>query len=73
MFLTDHGGIKNGHGGVTTSEMIVPWGVSGSGIIHGFRIKEPNNTINTAAVILNVFKCKIPLVWTSELPKSIYK
>ncbi len=26
MFLTDHGGIEYGHGGVSTNEMIVPWG-----------------------------------------------
>ena len=29
MFLSDHGGINNGHGGVTTNEMIVPWGITG--------------------------------------------
>lgn len=32
MFLSDHGGIHYGHGGVTTDEMIVPWGITGPGI-----------------------------------------
>lgn len=32
MFLTDHGGIEYGHGGVSTDEMIVPWGITGPGI-----------------------------------------
>ena len=31
MFLTDHGGIEYGHGGVSTNEMIVPFGDHRSG------------------------------------------
>ena len=37
MFLTDHGGIEYGHGGVNTDEMIVPWGITGPGIKRGSR------------------------------------
>lgn len=48
MFLTDHGGIEYGHGGVSTNEMIVPWGITGPGIKKGFKITEANNTVNTA-------------------------
>lgn len=73
MFLTDHGGIKNGHGGVTVDEMIVPWGITGPKIKKGFVIEEPNNTVNTASVILHLFKVKQPLPWTGEVPKSIFK
>ena len=29
LFLTDHGGIKKSHGGVTPNEMIVPWSING--------------------------------------------
>lgn len=73
MFLSDHGGINNGHGGVTTNEMIVPWGITGPKIKKGFKIKEPNNTVNTASVILRLFKIKQPLSWTGEVPESIFK
>ena len=73
MFLTDHGGIGNGHGGVSTDEMIVPWGITGPGIVKGLKITEPNNTVNTAAVILHLFKVKQPLSWVGEIPKSIFK
>lgn len=73
MFLTDHGGIEYGHGGVSTDEMIVPWGISGPGIKKGFKITEANNTVNTAATILHLFKIKQPLAWTGEVPKSIFK
>lgn len=73
MFLSDHGGINNGHGGVTTNEMIVPWGITGPKIKKGFKIKEPNNTVNTASIILRLFKIKQPLSWTGEVPESIFK
>lgn len=73
MFLTDHGGIGYGHGGVSTDEMIVPWGITGPGIVKGLKITEPNNTVNTAAVILHLFKVKQPLSWVGEIPKSIFK
>ncbi|NCC09150.1 MAG: nucleotide pyrophosphatase [Bacteroidia bacterium] len=73
MFLSDHGGVKYGHGGMSASEMIVPWGISGPGIKKGFEISEPNNTVNTSAVILQLFKVKQPLPWVSEVPHSIFK
>ena len=73
MFLTDHGGINHGHGGVSTDEMIVPWGITGPGIKKGFKITEANNTVNTAATILHLFKVKQPLSWTGEVIESIIK
>lgn len=73
MFLSDHGGIDYGHGGVTVNEMIVPWGITGPGIKKSFKMEEPNNTVNTAAVILQLFKVDRPLSWTGEVPKSIFK
>lgn len=73
MFLTDHGGIEYGHGGVSTDEMIVPWGITGPGIKKGFKMTEANNTVNTAATILHLFKVKQPVAWTGEVPKSIFK
>lgn len=73
MFLSDHGGINHGHGGVSVEEMIVPWGIVGQGIKKGFKMREPNNTVNTAAVILYLFGVKSPLCWVGEVPKSIFK
>ena len=46
MFLSDHGGIEYGHGGVSTDEMIVPWGITGPRIAKGIKMKEANNTVN---------------------------
>lgn len=72
MFLTDHGGIGHGHGGFTTTEMEVPWVIAGPGIKKGYRLTEPNNTVNTAATILYLFDCTQPLSWTGEIPMSIF-
>ena len=72
LFITDHGGIGNGHGGLTPVEMTVPWVISGPGIRKGFTIKEPNNTVNTASTVLELFGVEQPLCWTGEVPLSIF-
>lgn len=41
MFLTDHGGIEYGHGGVSTNEMIVPWGIPVPEYAKGSRSRNP--------------------------------
>lgn len=73
MFITDHGGVNYGHGGMSPNEMIVPWGIVGPGIRKDFEITEPNNTVNTAPVILALFGVETPLYWTGEIPTSIFK
>lgn len=71
MFLTDHGGIEYGHGGLSVDEMIVPWGITGPKIKKRVKMEEPNNTVNTASVILHLFRVEQPAGWTGEVPKSI--
>lgn len=71
MFITDHGGTGYGHGGMSPEEMIVPWGIAGPGIARRHTITEPNNTVNTASVILAMFGVEQPLCWTGEIPQSI--
>ena len=73
LFLRYHGGIEYGHGVVSTNEMIVPWGITGPGIRKGFKITDPNNTVNTAATILRLFDVEKPLPWTGEVLSSIFK
>lgn len=73
MFISDHGGINHGYGGMSPQEMIVPWGITGPGIKKGFTIEEPNNTVNTAAVVAALFGVEKPLCWTGEIPESIFK
>ncbi len=74
MFLSDHGGIgTKGHGGISITEMEVPWSITGPGIKTGAGLIEPNNTVNTASVIAHLFGCEIPLAWTGKVPFSIFR
>lgn len=73
LFTSDHGGVGNGHGGVSPEEMIVPWVWTGPGIKKGFTIEEPNNTVNTASTVLHLFGVEQPACWTGEVPMSIYE
>ena len=71
LFLTDHGGIGKGHGGTSAAEMIVPWGISGPGIKRNFLISEPNNTTNTAPMLLHLFGGKPLPEWTGKVIESV--
>lgn len=73
MFITDHGGINYGHGGMTPDEMIVPWGIKGKGIRSNFVIEDANNTVNTAPTVLYLFGVDRPSFWTGEVAQSIFK
>lgn len=73
MFLSDHGGIEYGHGGVTVDEMLVPWGITGPAIKKNNILDTPNNTVNTGSTILYLFGVKQPLSWTGQIPYSIFK
>lgn len=72
-FLTDHGGINYGHGDVSVDEMLVPWGITGPGIKAEAAMQEPNNTVNTASIILYLFGVEQPLCWTGEVPESLFE
>lgn len=73
MFVSDHGGVDYGHGGLTVVEMTVPWIIAGPDIREGFEITEPNNTVNTASTVLHLFGVRQPDSWTGEVPMSIYR
>lgn len=72
-FLSDHGGINYGHGGLTPDEMIVPWGLTGPGIARGLKMTDANNTVNTAAVIAHLFGVAQPDEWTGEVPPCLFR
>ena len=72
-FLSDHGGNGTSHRDFITSVMEVPWGLRGPGIKEGMIMKEPNNHLNTASVILKLFGVQQPDCWIGEIPHSIFK
>jgi len=73
LFMSDHGGVGNGHGGVSVEEMTVPWILEGPGIKKGFEITEANNTVNTASTVAYLFGVDQPLCWTGEVPMSVFE
>lgn len=70
---SDHGGVNKGHGGVTPTEMIVPWSLTGPGVKKNHRITVPNNTVNSAFVIAHLFGCTTPESWTGRVIHSIFE
>lgn len=72
MFLSDHGGTGYGHGGISPDEIIVPWGITGPGIRSGYEMPGPNNTVNTAPLVLSLFGVPVPDVWVGKVPESIF-
>ncbi len=70
---SDHGGVNKGHGGVTPTEMIVPWSLTGPGVKKGHKITGPNNTVNSAFVVSHLFRCTPPESWTGRVIHSIFE
>lgn len=73
LFVSDHGGRGNGHGGVSPTEMEVPWCIAGPGIKRGVKMKAPNNTVNTAATIAYLFQCDLPAAWIGEIAEDAFE
>ena len=46
--------------------------IAGPGIARGVEMKQANNTVNTAAVILRLFGIDRPDCWTGEVPDEIF-
>lgn len=74
LLISDHGGIPTGHGGVSMSEMQVPWGATGPQINKLGLVDYPNSNKNTSLVVANIFGLKdIPNSWSGVLPELILK
>lgn len=65
----DHGGKGTKHGGLTMSEIEIPWFIAGPGIAAG-EIKSPINTYDTAATIAQLLGLKAPDCWIGKPFKS---
>ncbi|UTA66855.1 alkaline phosphatase family protein [Emticicia sp. 21SJ11W-3] len=74
MLITDHGGLPEGHGGVSMTEMQVPWAVTGPKINKLGLVDFANSNKNTALVIAGIYNLKnLPVTWSGVLPKNILK
>ncbi len=60
ILTADHGGHDRTHGTDSPEDMIIPWIAWGSGVKHGYEIKAPITTYDTAATALWLLKLKFP-------------
>lgn len=61
--VSDHGGIEYGHGEISQEEMVIPWMISGPGVIRDRMIEQPNDVYNTASTIVSLLGLKQPVSW----------
>ena len=72
IFTADHGGVGTKHGGLTMSEIEIPWVIAGPGIAAG-EISAPVNTYDTAATVAHLFGLKTPDCWIAKPVLSAFK
>jgi len=61
--VTDHGGVNNGHGGLSMTEVEIPWIISGPGILQDRLIEQSNDVYNTASTIAYLLELEQPYEW----------
>ena len=62
LVTADHGGRGTKHGGLTMSEIEIPWIIAGPGIPRG-ELEQPVNTYDTAATLAALLGLKPPDCW----------
>jgi len=62
----DHGGIGTRHGGLSLSELEIPWIAAGAGIVAGRELKTPVSTIDTAPTIARLLGIPPHAAWTGR-------
>lgn len=66
IITSDHGGVGKGHGGASKEEMLIPWMITGPGVVQGKELKSFINIYDTAATIAYVFGLKTPKSWIAK-------
>ena len=61
--LSDHGGVGFGHGGESMTELVVPWIITGPGVIQNRMIEQPIDLFDTASTIAYLFRLEQPYEW----------
>lgn len=62
LVTADHGGKGTKHGGLTMSEIEIPWILAGPGIVPG-ELRQPLNTYDTAATLAHLLGVRPPPCW----------
>lgn len=72
IITSDHGGRLKSHGGLTASEMNIPWIIRGPNIKKGFHIQTLVKQYDTAATIAKILGIKIPDCWIGKPVDNIF-
>ncbi|MDL2223360.1 alkaline phosphatase [Bacteroidales bacterium OttesenSCG-928-M11] len=70
---SDHGGIRNGHGGKTMVEMETAFIISGKNIKKGYHFTESMMQFDVAATIASIFNIKQPQVWIGRSMEQVFE
>lgn len=65
LITADHGGIGHGHGGDTPEERLVPWILTGPGVVNG-ELNTEVKTYDTAATIAYLLGVEAPECWIGK-------
>lgn len=65
LITADHGGKGYGHGGDSPEERLVPWILTGPGIVNG-PLQTPIKTYDTAATLAYLLGIKAPQCWVGK-------
>ena len=66
LITADHGGIGIKHGGVTMSELEIPWILVGDGVRQNYELKVPVDTYDTAATIARMLSIRPHPCWIAR-------
>jgi predicted AlkP superfamily pyrophosphatase or phosphodiesterase len=62
----DHGGVGKKHGGLSTTEIEIPWLIRGPGIKADKAITAPINTYDTASTVAKLYGLRQPSCWIGK-------
>jgi predicted AlkP superfamily pyrophosphatase or phosphodiesterase len=65
IIISDHGGVNKGHGGLTMTELEVPWMIAGPGVKKG-ELTVPVNSLDTAPTVAKVMGIAPHACWTGR-------
>ena len=63
LISSDHGGVGKRHGGLSMTELEIPWMIRGPGIAKGKEITAPIDTFDTASTVAYIYGLKQPACW----------
>lgn len=73
IITSDHGGIGQGHGGITMQEMETPFIIAGKGVKAGGEFQESMMQYDVAATMAYIFALQQPQVWIGRPMTQVFE